>query len=307
MPKVETGETRDHYMERCMIYPDLQKHDENQRKAICEHLYDREAQVSEQNVDSGKELVFEQHLLEKPRIDRENGILHHVHILGIHSKRGYDYEQSAHKEAAPYWEGMTVGVDHDYASGPLTLEKTWATVEGPIEVDANGTWGSLRFLKKHLLTEQILEQAESGIGRLGLSPVNTQVIRKGNKVISFRPARLDLVIDPATTKTLWEQNTGDEEDKTLQASVIAVLKDEKLDLAAKESKITEIFEQHMKVDEKTTEQMVVKLVDAKFEQMRNELKEQLVVHEQFVDPATEVKEVIAEVEKAVDLKKFWRD
>ena len=80
MPKPNAGETRDEYMGRCMVYGDLQKYDEKQRQAICEHLFDREATPpSEEHkegvipADDPKFMHFEGMELSVKQIDREQG------------------------------------------------------------------------------------------------------------------------------------------------------------------------------------------------------------------------------------------
>ena len=198
-----------------MVYGDLQKYDEKQRAAICEHLYDREAEPTGEAREESKDCM-EQAPVEdtrreqatavaKDRIDREEGLLRRVHILGRNSAHGYEYSLEAHRSALPRWEGITVGIDHNYSSAPTKTVEAWGTLEGPFEVDENGTWGNLRFLKKHVLTEQTLEQIETGIGNLGLSPVN-RVLREQNKtVLEFFPTRVDIVAGAATVKGVFEQ------------------------------------------------------------------------------------------------------
>lgn len=153
------------------------------------------------------------------RIDREAGILHRVHLLGNHSIHGHDYATDGQRKAAECFEGMAVGIDHDYSSGPLSVEDTWGTVRGPIVVDAQGTWGDLHYIKTHPRTEQLLEGIERGVGNIGLSPHNVNIARQGRTIIGFTPRRVDVVIGAATTKGVFEQAGATNEFQQLRAEM----------------------------------------------------------------------------------------
>jgi hypothetical protein len=264
MPKPEAGETRDEYMSRCMVYGDLQKYDEKQRAAICEHLYDREATVGEHEERS------EQFSLsaDADKIDRESGVLRGVKIMGSRSKHGYDFESSAIAANRSRFEGMAVGLDHDYKAGPLTIDHTWGTLR---DVDATGSRGDLHFNKSHPRTEQILENIEREIGPVSLSPVYEQFTeenRSGRRVVtSFVAKRIDVVVGGATTRTMFEQADTDPLRKEL--------------------------------DEVKAELKKVNATMSRFEQLAQRQEQLKHVIDSTLERATNG--------GAIDLKKFWND
>ena len=277
MPQVKEGEGRDEYMQRCMVYPDLQHHPEHVRAAICEHLFDREskeeATPGEGTKDEQAPAVlgdhFEQLAMEKPqRIDRDAGVLYGVRILGIKSAHGYTYDLEAQKVAAPRFEQMCMGLDHDYASKPMTIPDAWGVISNP-RVDDKGTLADVTYLKTHMYTEQILEDAERNIGIFSVSPVtqHTSFDNKTKAVKSFVPVRCDMVVRSATNKKIFEQ------------------------AAAADAKDTQLALQAAAIEELKTK------VSA-FEQ-------RLALHDTHVKPEAKLEQTIADTTKGIDLKAFW--
>ena len=152
---------------------------------------------------------FEQFAMGTPeRIDREKGELYGVRVMGVASSHGYEYTLAAQAAAAAKFEQMAVGVDHDYQGGPaapLTSEVAWGILHN-VRTDDRGTIADVKFLKTHARTEQILEDAERGLGLYSMSPVIVDCIEQPKgKVTSFRPVKCDIVVRGATTKTLFNQ------------------------------------------------------------------------------------------------------
>jgi len=142
------------------------------------------------------------------RIDRNAGMLIGVRVMGIRSAHGYDYSIPAQREVVGRYEQMPVGLDHDYAGGPMTVESAWGTLCNP-RIDERGTVADLRYLKSHVRTEQVLEDAERDVGLFSLSAVTTRVIEQPKGTVkSFSPVRVDLVVRGATTKRLFEQENA---------------------------------------------------------------------------------------------------
>jgi len=195
-------------------------------------------------------LLFEQASMatDKPQIDRAAGILRRVHLMGPVSKHGYSYALDAMKAVAQRFEGMAVGVDHDYRSGPLTDDHTWGNVRGPIEVDPKGLWGDLHFVKAHVRSEQLLESIERGLRDVALSPVVDVYEEKGKTVTKFSPRRIDVVIGGATTKSMFEQDTLTPEVQALQETVKG-LQVEVADLKARSVKYEQYVDPRSKVAE----------------------------------------------------------
>jgi hypothetical protein len=212
--------------------------------------------------------VFEQATAIKPRVDREAGIIRRAHVLGNESRHGYKYALEAQRVAAKRFEGMLVGIDHDYQQRPMTVQAAFGTLRNP-EVDDKGTWADLHYLKTHVRSEQILEDLERGTGIFALSAVNAQVIERDKVVTSFLPIRVDVVAGGATTRTVLEQ---------LPPAELKALREE---LAAAKTAIAEL-------------------------QARQTKYEQYVVPQASASAAVAAASAAAKA-KGIDLKKFWND
>lgn len=210
---------------------------------------------------------YEQTALTRERIDREAGILFGVRILGIESKHGYRYAIDAQKAAVGRFEGMALGVDHDYDGRAMRVGEAWGTISNP-RVDEKGTVGDVRYLKSHDRTEQILEDAERGIGLFSISPVCASCVedRATRTVTSFAPKRCDLVVRGATTRTLFEQFSGGAQDTAV-----------------------------LRAENESLKQRVAALEAANLR------------HEQSSAAAASLTQKIASVESTFDPKKFWND
>lgn len=197
---IVAGESREEFLQRAGEYFDAQL------AAAVEVVQQAvELTASEQApVATLGELRWEQTTTEKPRIDRESGVIHRVHVLGNVSKHGYSYATEAQEEAKTRFEGMPVGIDHNYQRTPMKVEETFGKLV-KIEVDGKGTWADLHYLKTHSLAEQILEDAERGTGIFALSPVADVLLERDAVVKKFVPRRVDVVVGGATTKSLFEQ------------------------------------------------------------------------------------------------------
>jgi hypothetical protein len=184
---------------------------------------------------------FEQSPLRKAdvRIDRDAGMLIGVRIMGIKSAHGYEYSLDAQRAACPRYEQMPVGLDHDYTGGPMSVEAAWGTLCNP-RVDERGTVADLRYLKTHVRTEQVLEDAERDVGLFSLSAVTTRVVEQPKGTVkSFSPVRVDLVVRGATTKRLFEQENAKLD---AQAAELAELKKELVELKARQAKYEQFVE-----------------------------------------------------------------
>jgi len=219
MPKVEAGESREHYMERCMLYPDLQQHDETQRTAICEHLYDREAKdanheqatvlTGDVRFEGDGVLRFEAAVSDvKPRIDRDKHMMYGVRIMNAKpTRKDYFYTLAAQQKVVDRFEGMVTGLDHDYKQGPPTIERSLGKVIKAY-CDDKGTLGDIQYNPAHERMEQILIDAETGLNTISISAICTRCEQHGNEVTSFVPAGVDFVVNAAQTTKIFEQAVG---------------------------------------------------------------------------------------------------
>ena len=82
---------------------------------------------------------------------RQTGVLRDVQIMGFESKNGYSYDAAAITANRARFEGMTIGLDHDYKLGPLTLANTWGTMKNVAE---SGRRGDLHFNRAHARTNE---------------------------------------------------------------------------------------------------------------------------------------------------------
>ncbi len=137
---------------------------------------------------------------------RKTGILRDVQIMGFESKNGYSYAPEAIAANRSRFEGMSVGVDHDYKLGPLTRENTWGTMRN---VSETGRRGDLHFNQKHPVTEEYLHDIEFATRPAALSPVCGKCVeetRDGRRIVTaFEATRLDVVMGAATNKTMFNQ------------------------------------------------------------------------------------------------------
>lgn len=209
-----------------------------------------------------------------PQIDRDKGVLKHVHIAGMESRTdGARYRLAAHQKAAPRFEQMPVGLDHNYASTPMKIGEAWGVLKN-ITVESDGPYGDLHYMKSHERTEQILEDAERGTGIFSLSMV-AKTRGNGLDIDEYIPSRVDCVVRGATTKTLWNQE---------QTAVVA-----------------------------TVPEVAKKQFDAlalRFEQQQDEiaeLKKRVAIKEKVVTPGVRLEQEIKKVEASadIDLRKFW--
>jgi hypothetical protein len=199
--------------------------------------------MADENQDPQPDLAerFEQSPLRKAdvRIDRDAGLLIGVRVMGIKSAHGYEYSLDAQRAACPRYEQMPVGLDHDYNGGPMTVEAAWGTLCNP-RVDERGTVADLRYLKTHLRTEQVLEDAERDVGLFSLSAVTTRVVEQPKGTVkSFSPLRVDLVVRGATTKRLFEQENAKLD---AQAAELAEVRKELAELKARQAKYEQFVE-----------------------------------------------------------------
>ncbi|MCL4191290.1 MAG: hypothetical protein KJZ87_06060 [Thermoguttaceae bacterium] len=144
------------------------------------------------------------------RVDRENGIVYGVKILGRISRNNREYTAEAIAKAAGLYEGVAVFADHTGRAGQ-TNERSVRDKIGwlsGVKVVAESLVGNLHLLLTDPLAAKILEVAEKNPRQLGLSHVAEGVTRReGGRLIveEIKSVRsVDIVTDPATTSGLFE-------------------------------------------------------------------------------------------------------
>lgn len=149
-------------------------------------------------------------LLEAGSVDAENGVLHRVKLLGRTSRNGHEYSDRALKEAAGFYRGLNVNIDHPDRKTPNAERKVSERFGqiGDTRVEADGVYGDVKYLKSHPSAGMVAESAQTMPGAFGFSHnAEGKKVRQGNKwvVESIESVRsVDLVANPATTAGLYE-------------------------------------------------------------------------------------------------------
>ena len=149
--------------------------------------------------------------LSSPRrkIDKENGVVSGVKILGVKSRNNRIYPLETLRDAAPLYENAKVNVNHP--DGSPNESRKYQDRVGSIKnvtLQENGLYGDFHFNPKHPLAEQMLWDAEKAPENFGFSHNVEAVVRLENgaqivdKIVRVRS--VDLVADPATTSGLFE-------------------------------------------------------------------------------------------------------
>lgn len=142
-------------------------------------------------------------------VDRENGIIRGVKVLGLISDNGRQYLPSAVKAAQKMYEGVKVNIDHPaHADDSRSATDRFGKLINIHFVEGEGLYGDLEFLTTHPMAARICEAAERMPDAFGLSH-NAQGegdekdgIFVVSKIVEVR--HVDVVADPATTKSLSE-------------------------------------------------------------------------------------------------------
>jgi hypothetical protein len=150
------------------------------------------------------------------RIDRDVGLLRGVKLLGLASKNGREYPETALARAARLYEGAKVNVNHPkgHPLAPRDYQDRLGTIRNVAARPGEGLFGDLQFNPKHALAEQLLWDAEHAPENVGFSHnVQARTGRRGDRgeitVVEeiLAVQSVDLVADPATTRGLFESAT----------------------------------------------------------------------------------------------------
>ena len=157
-------------------------------------------------------------------VDRDQGVIHNVKILGRESRNGREYPDATMARALPLYEGAKVNINHGLGSEPRNYEHRIGQLKN-VHAAHDGLYADLHFNPKHALAEQLMWDAEHSPENVGLSHnVVARTARRGSKVVVEEIDRVnsvDLVADPATTKGLFE-NQQSEDDMTANDDSLVV-------------------------------------------------------------------------------------
>lgn len=144
------------------------------------------------------------------RVDRTNGVIRGVKILGIVSRNGRSYLPGALTEAAGLYEQAKVNVNHPKGSPAAArdYQDRIGVIRNVAARAGEGLFGDFHFNPKHALAEQLVWDAEHAPENVGFSHnVQARTSRQGDRVVVeaiTKVQSVDLVADPATTGGLFE-------------------------------------------------------------------------------------------------------
>ena len=157
------------------------------------------------------EILLEYVGLEAPsrKIDKENGVVRGVKILGTKSRNNRVYPIETLKKASPLYENAKVNVNHPDGSAAETrkYQDRVGSIKN-VKFSENGLYGDFYFNPKHPLAEQLIWDAERSPENLGFSHNVEAVVKceNGTQIVEEikRVRSVDIVADPATTSGLFE-------------------------------------------------------------------------------------------------------
>ncbi len=160
------------------------------------------------------------------KIDPDAGVITGVRILGPRSVNNRRYLPEAIRKAMPLYEGIQVNYNHPPRNQPnadRTIDDRAGWLKNVHEVEG-GLSGDLHLLKEDVRAPKIFECAERNARLLGLSHNAEGKTRRENgttlveEITDVRS--VDLVSDPASTKSLFEQK-----EHKMQKNVLELLRE----------------------------------------------------------------------------------
>ena len=144
------------------------------------------------------------------QVDRNQGVIRNVKILGLFSRNKRRYPESTLLDAVSLYENAKVNLNHP--EGEPTRPRNYRDRLGLVRdvrlVEGDGLFADFHFNPKHPLAEQLLWDAEHAPENVGFSHnIEAEVVQEDEtmlirKILAVRS--VDLVADPATTAGLFE-------------------------------------------------------------------------------------------------------
>ncbi len=143
--------------------------------------------------------------LKESSVDRKNGVIHGVKLLGWKSANNREYDPAG--VDPQMYEGRPVYADHQRNGGERSVYDRLGLIEN-VTKKPDGIYGDLRCVKGHRLTESLFDAAERIPNLYGLSHTARGRDRRGPKGVVIEAVTsvqsVDLVGEPATVKSLYE-------------------------------------------------------------------------------------------------------
>ena len=161
------------------------------------------------------------------RVDRANGVIRGVKILGVVSRNGRTYLPDALTEAVGLYEQAKVNVNHPKGSPAAARDyrDRIGVIRNVAARPGEGLFGDFHFNPKHALAEQLVWDAEHAPENVGFSHnVQARTSRQGDRVVVeaiTKVQSVDLVADPATTGGLFESQSGGSKSSLADAGEVA--------------------------------------------------------------------------------------
>lgn len=141
-------------------------------------------------------------------VDRAAGVIRNVLLCGTESANGRDYPVAVLRRDCAKYEGRPVNFDH---AREATVARRAGWVQNVRPGPDGRPRGDLHLLTTHRDYPAVMEAAERNPALFGLSHVAycQTATRNGREVVEAieRVESIDLVADPATTKSLFESRT----------------------------------------------------------------------------------------------------
>ena len=163
-------------------------------------------------------------------VDRQNGIIKNIKIIGFVSENKRKYSPKTLRAAVPLYEGIKVNINHPAKPGDQRrAEDRFGKFVNVRFVEGEGIYGDLLFLKAHDMANSVCEAAEreelnDAFGMSHNAQGEGAMTKDGffdvHKITEVR--HVDLVADPATTKSLCESKTEGSEQETAEAAYSGV-------------------------------------------------------------------------------------
>jgi len=160
------------------------------------------------------------------RVDKTKGVLEGVKLIGLESRNGRRYRETALAKAASLYEEAKVNVNHprEGSLAPRDYQDRLGVIRRVRLQVGEGLFGDLHFNPKHALAEQLVWDAENNPRNVGFSHnVMARLSRQGEQTVVEEITRVqsvDLVADPAATQGLFEHNEHNEQAKQKKQDVV---------------------------------------------------------------------------------------
>lgn len=242
-----------------------------------------------------------ENLGESVSVDRDNGVIKGVKILGLVSRNGREYLQEAVARAVPLYEGRACYINHRAKPGDSRQVAEAFGEWRQVRVGANGVLvGDLHYLKTHDLAERVCEAAERRLATCGMShDVKGRVAQRNGKTVVEEitsVASVDLVADPGTTRNLFEQTEPSDMDAAKLQEQVEALKADVIKLSGEKAALQEQLDAKNKEAEESARKAAISALFVEHKVDRSKVGAGLlsIIEGSTVDSATKAVKDLAE-------------